>query len=64
MFSSFTCVLAGTAIGVGLFAPVQALMNERAAERCKALESTHQLVTYSEDAFVGTAYACIDKRYL
>jgi len=64
MFSSFTCVLAGTAIGVGLLAPVQALMNERAAERCKTLESTHQLVSYSEDAFVGTAYACIDKRYL
>ena len=49
-----------------MVAPVQALMNERAIERCKVKEAagTHQLVSYSEDAFVGTAFACIDRRYL
>ena len=66
MHKPFSAVLIGSVLGFAMVAPVQAMMNERAIERCKAKEAagTHQLVSYSEDSFVGTAYACIDRRYL
>jgi len=66
MHKPFSAILIGSVLGFAMVAPTQALMNERAIERCKVKEAagTHQLVSYSEDAFVGTAFACIDRRYL
>ena len=66
MHNPFSAILIGAVLGFAALAPVQALMNERAIERCKVKEAagTHQLVSYQEDAFVGTAFACIDRRYL
>ena len=66
MLKSYASITIGAVLGFAALAPVQALMNERAIERCKVKEAagTHQLVNYSEDAFVGTAFACIDRRYL
>ena len=65
MHKPFSAVLIGSVLGFAMVAPVQALMNERAIQRCKVKEAagTHKLVSYQEDAFVGTAFACIDRRY-
>ena len=62
MFKYSSAILFGITLGFMSLIPLQAMTNHQAYQECFNNNETHTLVTVR--AFAGTAFHCVDNRYL